>query len=280
MKLPIRLTQIQAIQGLASPMDGRKGQGPDWRRMRKVPLGLRPQVHFGPSAITIDSDYRALCGPMDEVVLAPERCQPRPKVDRTGVEEIAAGVAEGLRRAPLSVSEPAPWVDPGFRGTPFPQDDTVALNTFGNTAVQTVQVQQAIAGYLGTTNYTVATVNATAGTPAPMLAFRVPDNYVGRELLVACQDQEILYLSRWTVTVNGKLAWGPGRLVDGRAGLNVQATRGQTVAVNIILATGDVFAVGVVRQVNGFIYPSPTVTDGTYGKSLRTSPSWAREENL
>ncbi len=221
---------------------------------------------------------RGICGPANQVVTCP-KTQP-PEVDRDSAETVASGVAEGLRRAPLINVDVAPWIDPGFRGTQYPRTARVVLSTFGATNTRTVQLQRAMAGYIGTTNAVIATAVPVATGPVSVISFQCPDNYKGEEIVVSCQDHQILYLAQWTVSKNGRIELGPFYLYGGRARMNVQAKRDDTIAVNIIMPTGDSFAVPCEVTVNGYIYPSINSTDGTYNKVLRVSPQWSREEGM
>lgn len=274
-QVPIDLRQVQAIQGAQGP---KLKPVEKWRRMVPVRAGSKIRTRFGPTSarvsrvVTIDE-----CGSYP-VVHAPCVLPAKPDVDQA--ETIAAAVAEGLRRAPLLATTPAPWVAPDFRSQRFPQTTVVVLNTFGNTDVRTVQAQRALASYIGTTNFTVATANLTAGTPGSVLSFRAPDAYHADELVVACQDLQLLYLTRWTVTVNGRIVSGPFALIGGRAPLNLNARRDDAISVNAILATGDAFAVGAEILLNGWIFPALKTTDGTYDRQLRSSPGWQREEKF
>lgn len=274
-QVPVDLRQVQAIEGARGP---RGKLTKVWHRMVPVRAGSRLRARFGPTSVRVSRAVTETeCG-RSPVVHSPCAAPPLPDLERA--ETIASGVSEGLRRAPLLATTPAPWIAPDFRSKRYPQTTVVALNTFGNTDVRTVQVQKALAGYLGTTNFTVATANLTAGTPSSVLAFRAPDAYRADELVIACQDLQILYLTRWTVTVNGNIVAGPFALVGGRAPLNLQARRDDAISVNAILATGDAFAVGAEILLNGWIFPALKTTDGTYDRQLRSSPGWQREENF
>lgn len=283
MKTPINLKQVQAIQLDAAP-GGIAPLPRRWKTLRRVRAGTDNSRHYGPTARKIGpvGAEPTSCGPLAEVVARhPDFCEVRrPKTNRESVEAVAAGVAEGLRRAPLLSTSPAPWTAPNFRGTRFPQTAVIALSTFATTNVRTAQVQAAMAGYLGTTNYPVTAILATAGSPVEVISFRCPDSYVSDGFVVACQDHEFLYQAKWTATVNGKLVAGPFALVGGKAPLNVQAKRDETVAINCIPATGDSFSLGLEVLVNGWTYPSLASTDGTYDRVLRKSPNWLREEGV
>lgn len=275
------LNQVQSIQGrILAPRPGSvpKNKG---RKLCPVKPGLRTVVAYGPTTAGVGSCWKPQCGEPKQVVLVnPTECVPPPKADIQAVQTIAVGVSEGLRRAPLLVSDVAPWNEPGFRGVRFPRSATVVLSTFGTSSVVTTQVRRAMAGYLLITGVTVTAIAITAGSPNVVLAFQAPDAYHGEELVIACQDQEILFNSQWTVTVNGLIQAGPFSVVGGRAPLNLQTKRGDTVAVNVIPVSTDVFAVGMVVLVNGWTYPATGQSDGTYSRILRESPTWQRQENL
>ena len=273
----ITLNQVQAIQGASAPR--RLGPAPpDWRKFRRVRAGTLIGIRYGPTSTRTGMPTRGLCGPTVIVVACPPR--PKPVVDRDAAETTAAGVAEGLRRAPLISNEPVPWIEPGFRSQRYPRTARVVLSTFGAANTRTVQLQRAMAGYIGTTNAVIATAVPAALTPVAVISFQCPDSYRGDRVVVACQDHQILYLSQWTVTINGRNASGPFFLIGGEAPINVNARRDDTVALNIIVPTGDSFAVPVEALVEGWIYPSVNQTDGTYSKVLRRSPDWSAEEGM
>lgn len=272
----ITLDQVQAIQAATGPR--RLGPAPiDWKRLKRVRIGTNNSVAYGPTSVS-STETRGLCGPVDLVVSCP--ALPPPHLDRDEAETTAAGVAEGLRRAPIIVTDEAPWNEPGFRGQMFPQTARVVLSTFGASNTRTVQLQRAMAGYIGTTNAVIATAVPVAGTPVAVISFQVTDTYKGCEVVVECQDHQILYLSRWTVTKNGRNEVNPFFLYGGRARCNIQAKRGDTIALNIIAATGDSFAVPCEVTVNGWTYPTINQTDGTYNRVLRSSPNWQRREGM
>jgi hypothetical protein len=271
----ITLDQVQAIQGISGPRS--VVTAPDWRRFRRVRAGTNIGVAFGPTSAR-STATRGLCGPVAEVITCPSK--PPVKTCREDVENTAAGVSEGLRRAPLISVVNVPWQAPGFRDQRFPQTGRVVLSTFGASNTRTVQLQVALASYLGTTNAPIATAAPVANTPVSVFSFQVTDAYRGDEVVVSCQDHQVLYLSKWSVSVNGKVASSPFFLIGGRAPLNVQARRGDTISINIIVATGDSFVVPVEVLVNGWIYPTVNQTDGVYSKVLRNSPSWQREEGV
>lgn len=112
-----------------------------------------------------------------------------------------------------------------------------------------------------------------------MLSFQAQDDWTGDELTVCCQDQEILYLSQWSASVNGKLVCGPVALLGGKAKLNIQAKYGETVSIDVTLAAADAFAVGLVVGIDGWLHPSLLSVDGTYPKVLRSSPSWPKGDD-
>ncbi len=282
MEFPISLRQVQAIQGARAGGTPQVRPAP-WRKLRRVHAGTAIAVAFGATGSVIGSakGVPTSCGPVVEVVAEQiNRCPPLTPFDPNSIETIAAGVSEGLRRAPLVSTSNAPWVEPDFRGVRYPQTNVLCLSTFTAGDVRAVQVRRAMAGYLGLTAYPVPEVVATAGTPATVLSFRAPDSYVGDSFEVCCQDHEILYLAKWTATINGKVQAGPFALVEGKAKLNLQAKRDETLAINVILASGDSFAVGLEVILNGWTFPSLKSTDGTYNRTLRQSPNWFRAEGV
>lgn len=269
---PISLDQIQEITDATRGPRTPCLPGPR-RRLIPVQIGYCVQPPcFGPSAAAVPSGWRS-CEPAKSVVEA-RPCEPPPEVDQESVETVAQGVAQGLRSAPSIVVRPAPWVEPDYRGVRFPQTATVVLTTLAAASVQVTAVAAALRGPFS--GATVGTAVATAGSPVAVLTFQATDSYRADELVVACQDQEVLYGVQWTVTVNGDLRAGPFSVIGGRAPLALNARRGDSVAVNAILPSGATLCVGVLVLVNGWQYPALNQVDGTYTKSLRTSPSWPR----
>jgi hypothetical protein len=274
--VPVTIQQVQQIQFDRVP--SMRGCAPGTRRrLRAVYPNTGRWGKFGPTTLAVSPAY-APCNPAIEVV-NPGPCPPLPPLDPVAVATAAAGTAQGLKKAAIITVRPAPWNDPDYRGVRWPQTTPVVLSTFGTLAVpaaQTVQVQNALGGYLGTTG--VAIAFAVAGLPATVLSFRPQDAYRADSFTVACQDQQVFTRMLWTVTVNGDVKAGPFSLVGGKAKLALNAHRGDTVAVNAILATGDVFAVGMVVIVDGWLYPVYNSVDDTYNKVLRASPAWPRRE--
>lgn len=270
---PIDFQQIQAIQGAGAdvaPSCVPRG------RYRPFHPGASRRWRFGPTTASVGSAYQT-CAPQ-VLVVSPGICQPTPPTDDASVETIAQGVSKGLQGAPLLIARPAPWNEPDYRGVEVPQTASVVLSTLAATSGQVLEVQAALAGYLGTASYPVAAVVATPGAPAAVLTFRPQDSYRAYEFSVSCQDAEALYLVQWIVTVNGYIHSGPFSLVDGRARLAVKCKRGDTVAVLALLASGDAFTVGLIVKLSGWQYPTLTSVDGTYTKVLRQSPSWPRKD--
>lgn len=280
--IPVSLDQVQAIQGASGgpiavaecPVPTGKGT-----RLRPVRLWYSGNCGFGPTTRSVKRGFVPECqGEQNVVALTAECPPPSAPSDEDEVNAISRGVQRGLKHAPLVVVEPAPWVEPSYRGVRYPISEVVCLSTFGSTDPRSISVQNALASYLTTTNYPITYVTVVAGQASVIFYWQAYDSWTGDELVVECQDQEILYLTQWTVSVNGSLKCGPFSLIGGRFPVNLQVRKNETVAVSAILAPNDAFAVGIGILLNGWLHPSSSQTDGTYNKVLRASPGWPRTE--
>lgn len=239
-QIPVAVNQVQGIRARKRP----KGHcAPNTnRRLKGINPGVERYSHFGPTTLSVGLEYRT-CVPPTEILGA---CNPAEPQNPSVVP------------VPPAATETVPWQQPGYRGVQFPKTVIAAISTFGATNVRTVWVQRALAGYNTTTNFPVTAIALTAGaTPQPsiVLSFQAPDNYVGNELFVSCQDQRLLYACQWTATVQGVVKAGPFSIISGSAQLNLQAKKDETIAISIIPALNDVFAVGIEVLLTGWYYP-------------------------
>lgn len=273
----ITLNQTQAIQGAQNRLP--RTPGIDWRKLRKVHAGTRIRVRYGPTTVRT-TDTSGICGVATSLVAC--TTAPAPQVDADSAATTAAGVAEGLRRAPQIITQNAPWSSPGFRARRTPQTGTVIITGFATTDTRVTQLKNSLyGGTAGNTFYPFITVVSygSLNTPSVVLSFTVTDGaYTADEVVVASQDSLITWNEQWFVTKNGRVETGPFQLIGGRAPINVVAQRDDVISLQVVISGSELMVVPVQVTINGWSYPTPKKTDGTYDRVLRNSPLWPSDQ--
>lgn len=151
----------------------------------------------------------------------------------------------------------APWIrPPRDNGRRKPQVQIAAVSTFSdaNNTRQTF-LQRAMAGFLGTGNFTFVSPTVNSGVPTVVFSYQVQDqSYYADSFEMWTSSLGLLDMLRVQVDLNGVVHYGPTYLLDGKAPLSIWAVMGQTINVGIIIPSGISLVVPIKTTLDGWIY--------------------------